>query len=122
MIKIEIIFCTMKHTLSFSKKSAAIIFAVVAIVFAAVLSKSAPDQPPATSSPNASGAVSNADQSEPSVDLAAGQLNAIKIEPVDIYRFSVEKEAVGSIAYHEAESAHNARQALLSTRIRQPIF
>lgn len=109
MIEIKIIFCTMKHPLPFSKKSAAVVFAVVAIVFAAVFSKSATDQPPATSSSNASGAVSNADQTEPSVDLAAGQLNAIKIEPVDIYRFPVEKEAVGSIAYHEAEAAHNAQ-------------
>jgi len=36
-----------------------------------------------------------------SVDLTASQLNAIKIEPVELREFPVEKEAVGSIDFNE---------------------
>jgi cobalt-zinc-cadmium efflux system membrane fusion protein len=42
---------------------------------------------------------SNAPQSEATVDLSPGQLNAIRIEPVGTYLFPVEKEAVGSITF-----------------------
>src|SRR5208283_3883562 len=43
----------------------------------------------------------NSSQSEATVDLAPGQLNAIKIEAVGTYLFPVEKEAVGSIDFDD---------------------
>ncbi len=41
---------------------------------------------------------------EATVDLSAGQLSAIRIQPVGTYRFPVEKEAVGSIDFDEDRS------------------
>jgi cobalt-zinc-cadmium efflux system membrane fusion protein len=35
----------------------------------------------------------------PAVDLTASQLNAIKLEPVSVYEFPVEKETVGNISF-----------------------
>jgi membrane fusion protein, heavy metal efflux system len=52
---------------------------------------------PAPPEPAAAGAAS----SEATVDLVPSQLNAIKIEAVGTYPFSVEKPAVGSIDYDE---------------------
>ncbi len=52
-----------------------------------------------TNTSRESGADSKTSSSETAVDLSASQLNSIKIEPVGIYRFDVEKEAVGNISY-----------------------
>ncbi len=71
------------------------------IVFATAFMKSASGQPANTNPPSGSGFVSNAPPAEQSVDLAASQLNAIKIETVGTNLFSVEKTAVGSIDYDE---------------------
>ena len=105
----------MKNPLPFYKITAAMVVTGAAIIFAAVDTKSASEQPTDTKSSATSSPASNADQAEPGVDLVAGQLDAIKIEPVDIYRFPVEKEAVGSIAYHEAEATHNAQPGTAPT-------
>ena len=72
---------------------------VAAIVCAAVLLKSGSGQPAPARPPQRPGSVSNAPQSEATVDLSSNQLNAISIEPVGTYLFPVEKEAVGSIAF-----------------------
>jgi cobalt-zinc-cadmium efflux system membrane fusion protein len=74
---------------------------VAAIVFAAVLVKSGSGQPANPTPPPGPGAASNAAPSEATVDLAPGQLNAIKIEAVGTYLFAVERTAVGSIDYDE---------------------
>lgn len=50
-----------------------------------------------TSRENSSASTSS--KSDPAVDLSPSQLNSIKIEPVGIFRFDVEKEAVGNISY-----------------------
>jgi membrane fusion protein, heavy metal efflux system len=76
-----------------------VVVTVAAIVCAAVLMKSGSGQPARTRPPQRPGAVSNAPQSEATVDLSPSQLNAISIEPVGTYLFPVEKEAVGSIAF-----------------------
>ena len=47
--------------------------------------------------------------SEASVDLTASQLDAIKIEPAGTFRFSFEKDAVGSVAYHEKDIVPDAQ-------------
>jgi membrane fusion protein, heavy metal efflux system len=54
--------------------------------------------------PNASAAAAPtaaAASSEPTIDLLPSQLNAIKIQPVGTYGFSVEKNAVGSIDFDD---------------------
>jgi len=61
-----------------------------------------------TETHEASGVVKdNSPRSEASVDLSPNQLNAIKVEPVVTHSFRIEKEAVGSVVYHEKD----ARQA-----------
>ena len=70
-----------------------------AIVFATLLLKSGVGQPANTTRPQGPGPATNPSQAEATVDLAPGQLNAIKIGPVGTYLFPVEKEAVGSIAF-----------------------
>jgi cobalt-zinc-cadmium efflux system membrane fusion protein len=40
----------------------------------------------------------------PTVDLTASQLNAIKIEPVGTYEFPVERETVGNISFADEQS------------------
>lgn len=79
------------------KKIVATVATVVIIITAGVLlsehgqSKSADTQRrdiPASSS-----------QSDPAVDLSPSQLKAIKVEPVGMYKFDVENEAVGNISY-----------------------
>jgi membrane fusion protein, heavy metal efflux system len=72
-----------------------------AIALAGCSKQEAPQtsEPPITSQGAAS--ASTATQSEATVDLTPSQLNAIKIEPVGLYHFPVEKEAVGNIDYDE---------------------
>ncbi|MGA2245249.1 MAG: efflux RND transporter periplasmic adaptor subunit [Verrucomicrobiota bacterium] len=58
-------------------------------------------QPAGANAPPGPGAASNAAPSEAVVELAADQLNAIKIEPVGTCRFPIEKEAVGNIDFDD---------------------
>jgi cobalt-zinc-cadmium efflux system membrane fusion protein len=91
----------MKNPLQLDRRATAVIVTVAAIVFATVLVKSGSGQPANPSPPPGAGSASNASPSEAAVDLAPGQLNAIKIGLVGTYSFPVEKEAVGSIDYDE---------------------
>jgi cobalt-zinc-cadmium efflux system membrane fusion protein len=91
----------MKKSIQLDRKSAAAAATVAAMVFAIVLLKSGSGQPANTTPPPGPGAASNAAPSEAAVDLAPGQLNAIKIEAVGTHLFPMEKEAVGSIDYDE---------------------
>ena len=91
----------MKKSIQLDRKSAAAAATVAAMVFAIVLLKSGSGQPANTTPPPGPGAPSNAAPSEAAVDLAPGQLNAIKIEAVGTHLFPMEKEAVGSIDYDE---------------------
>jgi cobalt-zinc-cadmium efflux system membrane fusion protein len=77
---------------------------VAAIVFAVVLLRSGSGQPANPNPPPGPVAASNAAPPEATVDLAPGQLNAIKIEAVGAYSFSFEKSAVGCIDYDEDRS------------------
>ena len=71
--------------------------AAIGIVAAIVIVETSHGQ---TSTPNAAPAtVANSPAAAPSIDLAPSQLNAIKIEPVATYVFSVQKDAVGSISF-----------------------
>jgi len=89
----------MKNPLPLNGRGAAVVVAVAAIVCAGLLMRSGSSQPANTTPPQGPGLTTNSAQPEAAVDLAPGQLNSIKIEPVGTCLFPVEKEAVGSIAF-----------------------
>ena len=74
---------------------------IAAIVCALVLMKSGSGQPAHANPPPGPASATNASPSEATVDLAPGQLSAIKIEPVATFLFPVEREAIGCIDYDE---------------------
>jgi cobalt-zinc-cadmium efflux system membrane fusion protein len=80
-----------------------ILIIVTALGFAAgiLLSGCGRSQPENTEAPKEQAAASTPAQAEPSVELSESQLKAIKIEPVGVHLFPVEKEAVGSIDFDE---------------------
>src|ERR1035438_3331684 len=90
---------TMNSPLQLGRRATVVVVTVAAIVCAAVLLKSGSGQPAPARPPQRPGPVSNAPQSEATVDLSSNQLNAISIEAVGTYLFPVEKEAVGSITF-----------------------
>lgn len=55
----------------------------------------------------------NPPAAEETVELASGQLNAIKIEPVGTYHFPVDAEAVGSIGFDEDPNTVQAESTLI---------
>lgn len=70
-----------------------------AIVTAVALVESSCSHGEATSSGKVQPTRSTSGTSDPSVELSPSQLNSIKIEQLGIYKFDVEKEAVGNISY-----------------------
>ncbi|MGP8200513.1 MAG: efflux RND transporter periplasmic adaptor subunit [Limisphaerales bacterium] len=89
----------MRESHQLDRRAASVVAKVATIVFAVVLLRSGSGQPANPNPPPGPGAASNAASSEATVDLAPGQLNAIKIEAVGTGLFSVEKSAVGKIDY-----------------------
>jgi len=75
--------------------------AVVAIIVLRSLSGQGHSNALSTQSPEVPSPTSGAADAEPTVELAASQLQAIKIELVGTYGFPVEKSAVGSIDFDE---------------------
>jgi len=76
----------------------AFVIAVV-LITARVLLRTGSSQTAPTNAASGSSLGSNAAPAEETVDLAASQLDAIKIESVTTYAFPVEKEAVGTISF-----------------------
>ena len=70
------------------------------LVFSVLPQKATP-LPPRPNLPQRPVSASESPNSEATVDLSPGQLNAIKIQNLGTYRFPVEKDAVGSIDYDE---------------------
>src|SRR6202034_3123206 len=91
----------MKKSFQFNRRATAMVATVTVIVFATVLAKSAFGQPTNADPAPAAGSASITPPSEATVELAATQLNAIKLETVGTNHFCVEKMAVGSIDYDE---------------------
>ncbi len=91
----------MKKFIQLAGRGAGVAAAVAVIVGAIVLLKSGSGQPANPTQPPGPGATTNAPTPAETVDLTPGQLNAIKIEPVGTYSFTVEKTAVGNIDYDE---------------------
>lgn len=89
----------MKDLRQLGRKAAAVVVGAAAILFATILLNPGSGRPANTNAPQGSGAASSAATSEATVELAPGQLNAIKIEPVGTRLFPVEKEALGSISF-----------------------
>ena len=91
----------MKTSIRLDSKAISAKVTVAAVVFATVLldcgcRKSANPTPPPGPA-----AAANAPPAEGTVDLAPSQTNAIKIEPVGIHLFPVDKEAVGNIDFDD---------------------
>jgi cobalt-zinc-cadmium efflux system membrane fusion protein len=94
-------------------KSILVVLLIVAAVVAVVLIRSGTAQT-ADSNPTAGTTpASNAPPSQPTVDLTSNQLNAIKIEPVQTYRFPIVKETVGSVSFDEDPSIVQAESTLI---------
>ncbi len=77
------------------------VVAVAAIVCAGLLLTSGCGRPGNRNPPQGPGSATNSSGFDAVVELAANQLNAVKVEAVETYRFPVEKEAVGSIDFDE---------------------
>jgi cobalt-zinc-cadmium efflux system membrane fusion protein len=88
----------MKMSAQFVSRATVAIVTVAVIILAIVLFKPG-SGPSANANPPAAAPVSNAVPSEATVDLEPTQTNAIKVEPVGTGLFSLEKEAVGNIAF-----------------------
>ena len=89
----------MKKPFRIDRGAIAAVVVVGAAVFALVLRQTGHGQPaPAHPGP---APASNGPQSEATVELTPGQLNSIKIEPVGVSLFPLEKEALGSIDFDE---------------------
>jgi cobalt-zinc-cadmium efflux system membrane fusion protein len=93
----------MKFPVHINKRFAVVMVTAAAIVVAAGLLESGHSRGQATNgnTPPEDTAKSSTSPSEATLDLAPSQLNSIRIEPVGVYLFPVEKEAVGSIDYDE---------------------
>jgi cobalt-zinc-cadmium efflux system membrane fusion protein len=89
----------MKTQLSFYKKTTAVAAGLCLIVLATVLLKSGSVQATRPNPQHGKALDSNAPPLEATVELAPGQLKAIKIDRVETDDFPVEKEAVGSISF-----------------------
>jgi len=91
----EIIYFTMNYPLQPGRRA----IAGAVMVGATVLLLSGCGQPAAPNPKQGADPAASTSPSDASVTLSQDQLSAIKIEAVGTYRFSVEKEAVGNIAY-----------------------
>ena len=91
----------MKDRATLRKKGVPVLIAIGAIVLALVVLRPGSGQPAKANSSIHSVAATNAPPSAATVELAASQLNAVKIEPVQSYPFPVERSAPGSINYDE---------------------
>ena len=91
----------MRDALPHGGMGATVVVAVAAIVCAGLLLGSGCGRPGNRNPPQGPGSATNSSQLDAVVELAANQLNAVKVEAVETYRFPVEKEAVGSIDFDE---------------------
>ena len=89
----------MKSWLGTNQNTATVIVALLAFAFGGILLKPESGQRASANAPQRATSTATSAQSDPSVDLAPSQLNAIKVEPVGAFLFPVEKEAVGSISF-----------------------
>jgi cobalt-zinc-cadmium efflux system membrane fusion protein len=91
----------MTHPVRTSKRVGLIFVAAAAMVVATGILEFGRGRVPVANanSPQEANGKPNASPSEPSVELSASQLNAIKIAPVESYQFPLEKDAVGSISF-----------------------
>ena len=80
---------------------AAALFALVGVVYWGLHSGERPQSAIGGSKANAAAADAAVDPGPNSVDLSDSQLSAVKVEPVGVRDFPVEKEAVGSINFNE---------------------
>jgi multidrug efflux pump subunit AcrA (membrane-fusion protein) len=83
----------------FKVRIAPLIASFVAVTIIASVSLSACGRGASSTASSDTKTANNVSQTEPAVELSAGQLSAIKIQPVESYIFSIEKKAIGSIDF-----------------------
>ena len=88
-----------KRWLAVPQNRAVLVVALLALALGAIVSKLEFGQRTSADTPTKATPQSSASHSDPAVDLAPSQLNSIQIEPVGVFSFDVEKEAVGNISY-----------------------
>jgi membrane fusion protein, heavy metal efflux system len=92
---------TMKRPSNIRERVTTGVVVIAALALATLLMKSGSGQSVDTNPRQQPVADSNGSAAEATVELAPSQLDAIKIGPIGMYPFPVEKEAVGSIDYDE---------------------
>ena len=91
----------MNNRIKLSKKAVPVLGALGVIILAGIMLRSGSSEPARSIPLPQAGSVTNATPSEDAVELTPSQLEAVKLEPVRVYAFPVEKSAVGSIDYDE---------------------
>ena len=89
----------MRNSRLVNKTTVAAVVTIATVVVAGAVFLSGHGQSTNTNPVRANSSVSNPSQSDPALDLSPSQLSSIKIEPVGIYQFPVEKETVGTISF-----------------------
>jgi membrane fusion protein, heavy metal efflux system len=91
----------MKYPVRLSKRTTVLFITTVAIIVAMglLVSVRGHGQPADVTEPQEPAANSSTSPSEPTLELLASQLSAIKIGPVGSYSFPVEEDAVGNIDF-----------------------
>ena len=89
----------MRNSRHVNKTTVAAVVTIATVVVAGAVFLSGHGQSTNTNPVRANSSASNSSQSDPALDLSPSQLNSIKIEPVGIYQFPVEKETVGTISF-----------------------
>ena len=96
----------MKHSIPISKRivvawatAAAVVVAAVFLESCHLRGRAADGNPGQQSGKNSSVSDSTSKTTNPAVDLSPNQLDSIKIEPVGVYAFPVERQSVGNISF-----------------------
>ena len=88
----------MQSSAQLTRRTTTLVAAAVAVVLTAILLKAGFGQSARAHSAKPSAPTTNAPP-QAAVELTPGQLEAIKVEPVGVCPFAVEKEAVGTISF-----------------------
>jgi membrane fusion protein, heavy metal efflux system len=94
----------MKSPLQIDRRGVAAVATLAAVGVGLLLVKSWPGQSASAEQPQGSVPAAASSTPQATVELSAGQVTAIRIQPVGTYHFPVEKEAVGSIDFDEDRS------------------
>ena len=89
----------MKRQFLLGRRATAIVMVVGAVVLGLVFLRWGLSQPARARTESGPSVATNGASGPVTVDLSPGQLKSVKVEPVGMHRFVVEKEAIGSISF-----------------------